>query len=201
MPVVTIGDVRLNYSEKGRGKPLLLVHGFPLDHTMWARQLDALSSSHRVIAPDLRGFGASSVTAGTVTMAQYADDLAGLLGALGIDEPVIFCGLSMGGYVAWQFALRHRPKLAKLILCDTRAVADSPEAAAGRQKTAEKVLADGASVVKPGTVPLLGTVTVASRGPLVTNHTTSARRDYASTRTFCGVTRGERRAILRLCVC
>jgi len=61
----------------------------------------------------------------------------------------------MGGYVAWQFALRHRARLAKLILCDTRAVADTPEAAAGRRKTAESVLAEGAKVVAEAMLPKL----------------------------------------------
>jgi pimeloyl-ACP methyl ester carboxylesterase len=79
-------------------------------------------------------------------MAQMADDLARLLDALAVAETVVFCGLSMGGYVAWQFALRHRARLAKLVLCDTRAIADTPEAAAGRRKTADRVLAEGAAV-------------------------------------------------------
>lgn len=147
MPTVNIGDISLNVLDRGRGVPLLLVHGFPLDHTMWQGQIDDLAAACRVIAPDLRGFGQSSVTAGTVRMEQFADDLADLLDGLGIQEPVVCCGLSMGGYVAWEFARRHRARVAKLILCDTRAVADSPEAAAGRLKTAEKVLAEGAKVV------------------------------------------------------
>lgn len=147
MASVSIGEVLLNVHDCGRGKPLLLVHGFPLDHTMWQRQIDDLAADFRVIAPDLRGFGPSGVSAGTVSMQQMADDLAALLDCLGVTEPVALCGLSMGGYVGWQFALRHRQRLAKLIQCDTRAVADSPEAAAGRLKTAEKVLAEGAKVV------------------------------------------------------
>lgn len=155
MPVANVGDLRLNYAERGSGPVLLLVHGFPLDHSMWSGQMEPLSATHRVIATDLRGFGASSVTAGTATMAQFADDLAGLLDALQITQPVIFCGLSMGGYVAWQFALRHRGRLAKLILADTRAIADSPDAAAGRLKTAEKVLAEGAQVVADAMLPKL----------------------------------------------
>jgi pimeloyl-ACP methyl ester carboxylesterase len=155
MAAFATGDIRQNVEERGSGPPLLLVHGFPLDHSMWRGQLAALSETCRVIAPDLRGFGASSVTAGAVTMEQFADDLARLLIALGIREPVVFCGLSMGGYVAWQFALRHRAKLAKLILCDTRAIADTPEAAEGRHKTADKVLAEGASVVADAMLPKL----------------------------------------------
>ncbi|HEY2411185.1 MAG TPA: alpha/beta fold hydrolase, partial [Pirellulaceae bacterium] len=122
MANVQVNGIKLNVVERGTGVPLLLAHGFPLDHSMWSGQLDGLSDRCRVIAPDLRGFGASDVVPGVATMQQMADDLAGVLDALAIREPVIFCGLSMGGYVAWQFALRHRTRLAKLILCDTRAI-------------------------------------------------------------------------------
>lgn len=168
MPQITVNGVSLNVVERGSGTPLLLVHGFPLDHSMWAGQIEGLSSSCRVIAPDLRGFGASAVTPGTVTMEQFADDLAALLDALSIKEPIAFCGLSMGGYVAWQFALRHRQRLAKLIVCDTRAVADSPEAAAGRLKMAEKVLAEGAKVAADAMQPkLFGPNTAADHPQIV----------------------------------
>jgi len=100
-----------------------------------------------------------------VTMEQYADDLAGFLDALNIAEPIVLCGLSMGGYVAWQFALRHRPRLAKVILCDTRAIADTREAAEGRNKTAEKVLAEGASVVADAMLPKLFASQTATKHP------------------------------------
>ncbi|HEX5105764.1 MAG TPA: alpha/beta fold hydrolase [Pirellulaceae bacterium] len=153
MPLVQLADISLHVIDRGSGTPLVLVHGFPLDHTMWRGQIDGLADVCRVIAPDLRGFGRSGVTAGTVTMAQFADDLAALLDTLAVMEPVVLCGLSMGGYIAWQFALRHRRRLSKLILCDTRAIADTPDGAAGRIKTAERVLAEGSSVVAE---PMLG---------------------------------------------
>ena len=76
-------------------------------------------------------------------MAQFADDLAALLDALGIGEPVVLCGLSMGGYIAFQFWRRHAARLRALILCDTRAAADGPEAAAARHVMAERVLREG----------------------------------------------------------
>ena len=102
-----LSNTRLHVVERGSGQPLLLVHGFPLDHQMWQGQFAELSQEFRVIAPDLRGFGQSDDATDTVTMQQYADDLAELLDALGIDQPVAFCGLSMGGYIAWQFWRRH----------------------------------------------------------------------------------------------
>ena len=143
MATIQLRDIELHTLDRGKGTPIVLVHGFPLNHTMWRMQIDAFAGQFRLIAPDLRGFGQSSVTAGTATMEQMADDLAGMLDAMSIRQPVVFCGLSMGGYVAWQFALRHRQRLAKLVLCDTRAVADSAEAAAGRRKSAERALAEG----------------------------------------------------------
>src|SRR5688572_1185815 len=102
MPIARIGQLDLHYSDAGRGRTLLLVHGFPLDHTMWQQQMECFAESHRVLAPDLRGFGRSHATAGIVTMEQFADDLATLLESLSIREPIVLCGLSMGGYIAWQ---------------------------------------------------------------------------------------------------
>jgi pimeloyl-ACP methyl ester carboxylesterase len=104
-------------------------------------------------------------------MQQMADDLAGLLDALAVREPIVFCGLSMGGYVAWQFALRHRPRLSRLILCDTRAIADTPEAAAGRLKTAERVLTEGPGVVAEAMLPKLFAPDTAQNQPQVVEAT------------------------------
>src|SRR5262245_6207303 len=168
MSFVQVNEICLHVVERGQGKPLLLVHGYPLDHSMWRGQLDELADACRVIAPDLRGFGASDATAGTVTMEQMADDLAGLLDALQVREPIVFCGLSMGGYVAWQFARKHRSRLAGLILCDTRAAADAPEAAAGRRKTAERVLTEGPGFVAETLLPkLFAPATFARQPPIV----------------------------------
>jgi 3-oxoadipate enol-lactonase len=155
---VALGDVALHVAESGSGRPLLLVHGFPLDHRMWEHQMAPLAASHRVVAPDLRGFGRSSVTPGVVTMEQMADDLAALLDALRIDEPVVLCGLSMGGYVAWSFFRRHARRLRGLILCDTRAAPDSPDAAHNRLAMAERVL-------REGTAPLVETMLPRLFGP------------------------------------
>ncbi len=103
MKTLSLNDVFLATVDQGSGPAVLLVHGFPLDHSMWDAQVEAVSARYRVLAPDLRGFGQSGVTEGTVTMEQYADDLAGLLDALEIREPIALCGLSMGGYIALAF--------------------------------------------------------------------------------------------------
>lgn len=132
--------------DEGAGAPILLVHGFPLDHTMWRAQIAALRTTHRVLAIDLRGFGIPALNAEVgevVTMEQFADDCAEALDALDVREPVVFGGLSMGGYVAWQFWARHAARLAGLILCDTRAAADTADAARGRRDMADRVLREG----------------------------------------------------------
>jgi pimeloyl-ACP methyl ester carboxylesterase len=145
MEHISVGDAKLAVSRRGeKGYALLLVHGFPLDHTIWQPQIDYFSDHCRVIAVDLRGFGNSDVTPGTVTMEQMADDLERLLSTmLHAKEQVIFCGLSMGGYVGWQFWRKYKHRVRAMISCDTRAVPDSPEAAAGRAKLAETVLKQG----------------------------------------------------------
>jgi pimeloyl-ACP methyl ester carboxylesterase len=171
MNKLDVNGIEMAAVDRGRGTPLLLVHGFPLDHSMWNVQVESLGERCRVIAPDLRGFGQSGVSEGKVTMAQFADDLAALLDALAIDEPVVFCGLSMGGYVAWEFLRRHRARVKALILCDTRAAADSPEAAAGRLKTADEVSTEGPAAVASladGMLPrLLAEQTLRDRPELV----------------------------------
>ncbi len=143
MTSLSIRGTDLWHVDRGAGLPLLLVHGFPLDHGMWASQIDAFSPRCRVIAPDLRGFGRSPATDDAVAMDQFADDLAALLDALEVREPAVVCGLSMGGYIAFQFWRRHASRLRGLILCDTRAAADSPEAAAARFGMAERILREG----------------------------------------------------------
>src|SRR5664279_3566696 len=99
---IEVSGVRYRVADEGTGPVILFVHGFPLDHTMWSSQIEEFSKTHRVIAPDLRGFGGTDGWLYVVSMQQYADDLAELLEALHADRPITFCGLSMGGYIAWQ---------------------------------------------------------------------------------------------------
>lgn len=143
MNSIAISTGTLAYVDRGRGTPVLLVHGFPLDHTMWDAQIDALAEHARVLAPDLRGFGQSPLRAADpehgISMEQYANDLSELLDALKIDEPIVLVGFSMGGYIAWQFVQKYSNRLRALVQCDTRADADTQESRAGRIKMAENV--------------------------------------------------------------
>lgn len=152
---VSLGTLELNVALDGAGEPLVLVHGFPLTHAMWHAQSRALADRFWVIAPDLRGFGGSSVTRGIVTMEQMADDLAALLETLDVRTPVTLAGLSMGGYVVWEFWKRHRARVRRLILCDTRAAADTAEAAGNRRALAERALTEGPQAVVNAFLPRL----------------------------------------------
>ncbi len=148
MPTLSIADERFHYVEKGQGHPVLLVHGFPLDHTMWDEQLDGLADLGRLIAPDLRGFGLSrEASTEGLSIEQFADDLAHLLDALWISEPVVFCGLSMGGYIAFEFWRKHADRVRGLVLCDTRADDDAPETKAARQTMAARVREQGIEAI------------------------------------------------------
>ena len=156
MPKKTLNSVEIAFIDQGSGPVLLLVHGFPLDHSMWDAQIEAFAEQYRTVAVDLRGFGQSGVgDDDVVEMRQFADDLAALLDSLGIEEPVFLAGLSMGGYVAFEFALKWPQRLRGLILCDTKAMNDTPEVAAERHEAARRVLQDGPASLVESMMPRL----------------------------------------------
>jgi 3-oxoadipate enol-lactonase len=126
--------MELGYDEAGSGTPLLFIHGWPHDRTLWAGQMSGLSTQARCLAVDLRGFGDSTVS-GPWSIDRFADDLAAFLAARHVDRAVV-CGLSMGGYVALAMLRRHRVLVRGLILTSTRATADTPE---GREKRARLI--------------------------------------------------------------
>src|SRR6267142_1083225 len=122
---------------RGDGDPVLFIHGFPFNRTMWHLQLGQPAGA-RCIAPDLRGFGRSVPLSGRWTMADHADDLAGILDGLAIERAPV-CGLSMGGYIAFELWRRHRNRIRALILANTRAEADSAEGRKLRDVTIDSV--------------------------------------------------------------
>ncbi len=154
--------------DHGVGHPLLLVHGFPLDHSMWEHQIADLSVDFRVLAVDLPGFGISQPLETPVSICDFADALAAMLDQMRIDQPVTFCGLSMGGYIGWQF-LKHFPKkVHSLIACDTRAVNDDDRTARGRRLMARQVVKDGSDSIAAGMAKKLCGQTTFDRNPDVT---------------------------------
>jgi 3-oxoadipate enol-lactonase len=148
------------------GPPILLVHGYPFNRSLWDEQVEALSSRHRVIAPDLRGFGESDAAPGTATMNVMARDLALLLNHLGIARAAI-CGLSMGGYVALALYKQLPSRVRALVLADTRAQADTEEAKQTRFQQAEKALNEGMAGIADAMLPKLLTPETVSKRPEV----------------------------------
>ncbi len=144
-----VNGIQIAYTDEREGLPLLFVHGFPLSRGVWSHQVEAFKSRHRVIAPDLRGFGESHASVGPVSMSQYADDISVLVQQLGVG-PVILTGHSMGGYIALAFAKDHPGLLRGLVLVGTKAGQDSVEGANARRATAEAVRTTGTSVVVDG---------------------------------------------------
>lgn len=135
----------LAYEDKGTGTgrlPLVLVHGHPFDRTMWAPQLTAFARTRRVVAPDLRGYGASPVVPGVTPLARFADDIAALLDDLGV-ERFVLAGLSMGGQIAMECWARFPERIAGLVLADTFPQPDTEEGRRARYATAERLLREG----------------------------------------------------------
>jgi YbgC/YbaW family acyl-CoA thioester hydrolase len=148
-----VGGVTLALDSRGDGPALLLLHGFPLDRTMWAHQVATLARWRR-IAPDFRGAGASDAPDGDYSIAVYADDVARLLDRLHVERAVV-AGLSMGGYVAFEMWRRHRDRILGLILADTRADADSPDARRRREDMIAAARSGGAPAIAERMVPQL----------------------------------------------
>jgi len=148
MEKITVNGISLAYERRGQGKPLLLIHGFPLDHTIWSDVASRLEDSFDLILPDLRGFGESSTVSMAYTMYDMAADLAGLLDSLGIERAAL-AGHSMGGYVALAFARLFPERVGGLALISSQVLADTPERREGRYAQAAQVAEQGVGVVTP----------------------------------------------------
>ncbi len=154
MKFVSVHGIDLAYTRRGTGTPLVLIHGFPLDHTSWDKAASLLESEFEIITPDLRGFGQSTTLETPYTVSDMADDLAGLLDSLEIEKTVI-AGHSMGGYVALAFAKKYPQRVSGLGLISSQAVADAPDRKEGRYKTAAEVAEKGTVVVANAMTPKL----------------------------------------------
>jgi len=131
------------YKEMGDGFPLVLIHGFPLDHSIWNECMISLSKKFRVIAPDLHGFGKSTDTPANSSMAGMAHSIQTLLIRMGIEQ-VALCGHSMGGYSALSFAEQFPASLRNLILISSHIFSDSEEIKKSRFSTMEVITKVGA---------------------------------------------------------
>ncbi len=150
---VDLHGLVLAYDSAGSGRPLLLIHGYPLSRRLWQPQLDELGDAAWLIAPDLRGHGESNSAPPPYSMELLADDCLELLDALNASEPAVVAGLSMGGYVALALYRKYPERVAGLILAATRAGADSPEGRANRAKSAVLAQEKGPAAIAEAMLP------------------------------------------------
>jgi 3-oxoadipate enol-lactonase len=144
-----VNGIELAYERRGGGTPLVLIHGYPLDHTIWDPVVPLLEKHFDLILPDLRGFGQSGIVQAPYMLADMAVDIAALLDFLKIKKAAI-AGHSMGGYVALAFARAYSKRLLGLGLVASQALADTPEKKTGRIQEAEYILAHGVGEVAEG---------------------------------------------------
>ncbi|MDP9267897.1 MAG: alpha/beta hydrolase [Acidobacteriota bacterium] len=164
---VTSGDAIIFAEERGSGPPLVLLHPFPANHRFWQPVLPQLAQGYRVLMPDLRGSGESTAGEGPATMAKHAADVDRLCAAAGVNKAVLV-GVSIGGYVLFEFWRRHAARVAGLVFSDTRATADTPEGRAARLKSTTEVQLHGPAAFVAGMAPkLLGETTRKHRPDVV----------------------------------
>ena len=167
MPQITSGDADIFYEVLGSGPPVVLLHPFPANHNLWKPAAQALTTRYRVILPDLRGHGESGVGDGPATMEKHAADIARLLDHEEVRRAA-FVGVSIGGYALFEFWRKYRARANAIILCNTKAQADTPEARAVRLQAATFVLDRGTELFFGSMIPkLMGKTTRDTRPDLV----------------------------------
>ncbi|HYO63940.1 MAG TPA: alpha/beta fold hydrolase [Pyrinomonadaceae bacterium] len=164
MSVMRVRGIELAYEVEGSGSPVVLLHGFPFNRSLWGEQVAELRARHRVITPDLRGLGESPPPDDeAATMDEMARDVAALMDELRATRAVV-AGLSMGGYVALSFQRMFSHRVRALVLADTRATPDTEEQKQAREEMARKALDEGAEAVGEAMLPkLLAPRTLAER--------------------------------------
>jgi 3-oxoadipate enol-lactonase len=169
MKRVTCDDAELVYDVIGSGPPVVLLHPFPVNHEFWRPVLPALSNRYQLLLPDLRGHGDSGVGVGAATMTKHAEDLVRMCDEEGIGRAA-FVGVSIGGYILFEFWRRHRDRVQSLVLCNTRASAETQESRAARLRSAAEVMDRGTEPFAETMLPkLLGKTTLDTRPDLVSD--------------------------------
>src|SRR6266542_3855019 len=188
MEKILSDDAEVFYDVAGSGPPVVLLHPTPADHEFFLPVSLFLSARYRLIMPDLRGHGESSLGSGPATMRKHAFDIARVMDDAGIDRASLL-GVSIGGRVIFEFWRRFRERVTALILCNTEARADSPDARANRFRIADDVLQRGTEPFFESMVPkLIGETTRHSRPDLVEGALRMMRK--MSAEDVAGVQRG-----------
>src|SRR5512141_1932167 len=154
MTKANIDGINLAYARRGVGPALVLIHGYPLDHSIWDELAPLLEHDFDLIIPDLRGFGQSEVMEADDSIVDYASDIAGLLTQLKIKK-IYLAGHSMGGYVALAFAREYEDRVAGLALVSSQMAGDAPDRKEARQATAKEVTEKGVGTVVDSMAPKL----------------------------------------------
>lgn len=158
----------VGYYDAGQGRPIVLIHAFPLSADQWRPMLDAPPAGVRLVAPHLRGFRGledklDRPDPGSLTMADYAADVLALMDRLDVRDATV-CGVSMGGYVAFAMLRQAPERVSALILAHTRATADTPAAREGRDRTIALAQREGPRAIADEMIPkLLGATTQRER--------------------------------------
>jgi pimeloyl-ACP methyl ester carboxylesterase len=142
MPTFFSGDAYLSYEIAGSGPDVVLLHPFPLNRHFWDSVTAQLSTRYRLVLPDLRAHGDSELGEGPATMPKLAADLSRLCREESINK-AFFVGVSIGGYLLFEFWRRYRDQVAALVLANTRPAAETPEGKANRLQLADRVLREG----------------------------------------------------------
>ncbi|MBS0152609.1 MAG: alpha/beta fold hydrolase [Nitrospira sp.] len=167
MMLAQVNGITLAFNDQGTGFPLVFLHAFPLNRTMWGDQEKTLSPQFRVLAIDLRGHGESDAPLWHYSLDQAVDDIRGLLDHLSIKQAV-FVGLSMGGYILLAFYRKYSERVKGMILADTRAQADTEDGKRARFEMAQIAYKQGASAIADIMIPkLLTPGTIQTRPELV----------------------------------
>ncbi len=167
MPTIRSDDAEIYYEVEGDGPPVVLLHPFPASHELWNPAAQALTSHYRVILPDLRGHGASESGDGPATMEKHAADLARILDDADVGRAA-FAGVSIGGYILFEFWRRNRGRVASLAFIDTKAQPDNDQARANRLQAAADVLEKGVEPFIDSMLPkLFGETTQRTRPDLM----------------------------------
>ena len=165
MSYASVNNFNLAFDDNGSGLPVILLHGYPFNRTLWDSQVAALRDNFRVITPDLRGFGETE-TSEDATMGRMAQDIAQLMDTLHVPSAILG-GLSMGGYVVLSFYKQFPDRVQALVLADTRPQADTEEGKQTRIKQREQILREGMAATADSMLPKLLTPKTVSKRPEV----------------------------------
>lgn len=140
---ISLDNFDLSYTDIGEGSiPIIFMHGFPFDKTMWQLQLNFLEPHYRLIPVDIRGFGKSTDERSLLSIDLFGKDLIAFMDKLNIEKAVV-CGLSMGGFIALNVVKKFPNRFVALILCDTQCIADTSEVKKKRYKIIDEIAVEG----------------------------------------------------------